>query len=171
MTETALAVIPETDLTILPHYNAKNIDMKLAYHLYFNEKLSLIEVGKQLNVSGQTILYRFKKLGIKARNKTEWQTGRKRPYLSKEKNPNWKGGKSLTRYGYIKVDANTLEHRVIVQKILGRPLTSKEVIHHIDGNRSNNDPSNLLICSQSEHINIHRKKGDICRKKQHCGTN
>lgn len=33
-------------------------------------------------------------------------------------------------------------------------------IHHIDGNRSNNDPSNLIALSIQEHYNIHLKQGD-----------
>jgi len=33
-------------------------------------------------------------------------------------------------------------------------------IHHIDGNRNNNDPSNLLALSIQEHYNIHHARGD-----------
>lgn len=33
-------------------------------------------------------------------------------------------------------------------------------IHHIDGNRDNNDPSNLLLCSPREHYEIHLSQGD-----------
>jgi hypothetical protein len=34
-------------------------------------------------------------------------------------------------------------------------------IHHIDGNRSNNDLSNLKLVSIEEHLEIHRSQGDI----------
>ena len=40
---------------------------------------------------------------------------------------------------------------------LGRKLLSSEIVHHIDGNKLNNDPSNLTIVSRSKHIKIHRK--------------
>lgn len=33
-------------------------------------------------------------------------------------------------------------------------------IHHIDGNRSNNNPNNLLAVTISEHLEIHRKQRD-----------
>jgi hypothetical protein len=33
-------------------------------------------------------------------------------------------------------------------------------IHHIDGNRKNNDPSNLVAVSIIEHYNIHKKQHD-----------
>ncbi len=34
-------------------------------------------------------------------------------------------------------------------------------IHHIDGNRANNDPSNLLCVSIREHYDIHFSQGDL----------
>lgn len=33
-------------------------------------------------------------------------------------------------------------------------------IHHIDGNHTNNDPSNLVALSIQEHYNVHKKQGD-----------
>lgn len=38
-----------------------------------------------------------------------------------------------------------LEHRWVMAKTLGRPLKSYEMVDHMDGNRTNNDPSNLRI--------------------------
>ena len=50
----------------------------------------------------------------------------------------------------------------IVEKNIGRKLGSKEVVHHIDGNRKNNNIENLYLCkNQSEHILIHIEKDDI----------
>lgn len=33
-------------------------------------------------------------------------------------------------------------------------------IHHIDGNRDNNDPSNLIAVTKQEHYDIHYRQGD-----------
>ena len=53
-------------------------------------------------------------------------------------------------------------HRVVAEEKLGRPLKKGEVVHHIDGNKRNNDPSNLMVMTQSEHCRIHfsKKGGD-----------
>lgn len=37
-------------------------------------------------------------------------------------------------------------------------------IHHIDQNRSNNNPSNLIHLCPSHHALIHRKKAHICKE-------
>jgi hypothetical protein len=53
-------------------------------------------------------------------------------------------------------------HRIVAEEILGRPLKAGEVVHHIDGNKRNNDPSNLMVLTQSEHCKLHfSKKGVI----------
>lgn len=38
---------------------------------------------------------------------------------------------------------------------LGRALRSDEVVHHIDGDNTNNNPSNLKLMTQSEHAKLH----------------
>lgn len=38
------------------------------------------------------------------------------------------------------------EHRLVAEKALGKPLPAGVVVHHIDEDRTNNSPSNLVIC-------------------------
>jgi hypothetical protein len=52
-----------------------------------------------------------------------------------------------------------LEHRAVMEKILDRKLTEKEVVHHKDGNKSNNSPENLeLYASNGDHLREHLLK-------------
>lgn len=57
-------------------------------------------------------------------------------------------------------------HRIVAEQMLGRPLKKGEIVHHIDGNKRNNDKSNLKVMTQSEHCRLHFTKGGIksCQK-------
>ena len=51
-------------------------------------------------------------------------------------------------------------HRVVAEKILGRPLRRGEVVHHIDGDKRNNAEGNLQIFeSQAAHAKWHAEHG------------
>lgn len=84
-----------------------------------------------------------------------------------EGNPSFTGGRVVMNNGYINIlnpshphaDARgyMLEHRLVVEERIGRILGRKEIVHHIDGNPSNNESSNLqLFASQAEHLAKHR---------------
>lgn len=46
-------------------------------------------------------------------------------------------------------------HRYIMECYLGRKLTKDEIVHHKDGNKLNNNISNLELLSRAEHIKKH----------------
>jgi hypothetical protein len=48
------------------------------------------------------------------------------------------------------------EHRAVAEQKLGRPLKRGEIVHHIDGDYLNNDPDNLAVMTQADHIRIHK---------------
>jgi len=67
----------------------------------------------------------------------------------------------VSRSGYRKFKgSNKPVHRWVAEKKIGRELKPMEVVHHKDRNKLNNSPSNLrVLCSQSEHYNLHKKAG------------
>lgn len=47
------------------------------------------------------------------------------------------------------------EHRLVMEKKIGRYLRDDEVVHHIDENTLNNDITNLTIFTVKEHCRLH----------------
>lgn len=47
------------------------------------------------------------------------------------------------------------EHRRVAEQMVGRPLQSDEIVHHIDHNKRNNAPENLKVLTRREHILEH----------------
>jgi hypothetical protein len=78
-----------------------------------------------------------------------------------EKAHNWNGGRSHTMQGYVTILINgkqRLEHRVVMEKIIGRPLKRSEDVHHLDGDKTNNNPKNLKLMLRAKHTKLHWKK-------------
>lgn len=80
---------------------------------------------------------------------------------------NYKGGKRktgqngryyeiLTReHPFANKDGYVMEHRLVVEKSIGRYLTKYEIVHHLDGNGHNNGISNLQLTTKKEHFRNH----------------
>lgn len=102
-----------------------------------------------------------KRIGKPAHNK-----GKKYPNLSKENSSCWKGGQYKSFDGYTMIHVKSghsncgwnsykKRHRVVIEENIGRKLSKEDVVHHIDGNKQNDDLENLYLTNSSGHKDAH----------------
>ena len=57
--------------------------------------------------------------------------------------------------GYMKIHRNTKYHRHVIAESIGRILLPDELIHHVNGDKTDNRIENLKIMTRSEHMKLH----------------
>jgi hypothetical protein len=85
-----------------------------------------------------------------------------------ERNPKWRGGKTIASNGYVLIRVGidhhladvrgyAYEHRIVAEKKIGRRLLPAEEIHHINGVKTDNSPENLEVTEdRANHFVFHR---------------
>lgn len=56
-------------------------------------------------------------------------------------------------------------YRVVTENVLGRPLRSTELIHHLNGDPTDDRPENLEVIDRASHINEHRHELIVARRR------
>lgn len=114
-----------------------------------------------------------------------WSKGRVMPEEEKlshgskgNKNGRWKNGR-INAHGYILVHApdhphagvkgKVYEHRLVMEKFLGRYLNPDEVVHHKNGIKTDNRIENLEVLSHKEHATKHAREKYEYKYCLHCG--
>ena len=97
-----------------------------------------------------------------------------------ELSPAWKGGRSRNGGGYIlirimghpgatKRGHYVLEHRYIMEQLLGRYLENTEIVDHINGIKDDNRIENLrLFKCQKDHMREEAKRGKLDKDEAWC---
>ena len=80
------------------------------------------------------------------------------------------GSKWVDTSGYIRVKVVAgkgnwkLEHVMVIERVIGRPLRRGEIVHHINGDRQDNRAENLYLCRDHSHHNeVHRSEAAALR--------
>lgn len=87
----------------------------------------------------------------------------------RERNNNWRGGRSIASNGYVLIRVGTehhladvrgyaYEHRVVAEALMGRRLRAGEQVHHIDGNKQNNSPANVEVTTSRAHHGVRHRR-------------
>jgi hypothetical protein len=136
---------------------------------YRNRDLVLSMVGKDNSLSEIARTVGTNKRHVRTFLKREGVSGHFPTTRPGERNPKWRCGRVIDEDGYVliynpdhphvrKHVPYVLEHRLVMEKVVGRLLNPKEVVHHKDGNKLNNSPQNLqLFGSNGKHLECELK--------------
>jgi hypothetical protein len=82
-------------------------------------------------------------------------------------NSQWKGGRVINFQGYVliykplhprAVKGYVLEHTLVLEEVLGRPILPTETGHHINGDKTDNSPGNLILfATKAMHTAFHQR--------------
>jgi hypothetical protein len=107
-----------------------------------------------------------KNIGLASKGRTPWNKGKKVKECG-PLHPRWTGGRRKHSAGYVEAYAPghpssvrnfVLEHRLIMEKQIGRYLHTWEIVHHVNGIKTDNRIENLELTNRVEHARLHKEQ-------------
>lgn len=136
-------------------YVNRDLVLKMA-----NENFSLNEIARQIKTNSRHVRAFLDREGVQREYPNNY---------GRERSPAWKGGRSISR-GYVRIlipehpnaqNGYVLEHRLVMEKMIGRYLLPNEVVHHINGVKDDNRPENLQLFSENKEHLRHELSGRV----------
>lgn len=107
----------------------------------------LVPLAQRLGRRYSEVSFRAKKLGLSFKSAKVRQTHHRGRPLASSQN----------------VGHHRYEHQVIAERMIGRKLFRNETVHHINCDKNDNRPENLIVCDRGKHRRLHLQLEEIAR--------
>ncbi len=136
--------------------------------LYLKQQLPIVFISAQLDISDHIIrqLLQDYNIPIRSRNEVQKLSAPKRLFDKNGHGRNWRGGKTRNSQGYIlrhapnhlrrNLGGYVYEHILVWEETYGKPLPKGYAVHHLNGVKGDNRPTNLVAMKRGEHIGLAR---------------
>jgi len=136
-------------------FSTKGLKTFLGKH-HTNETKKILreqKLGKKLSSEHRAKVIKTLQYGQKGKNNPMWKGGfsLKKADVGKGKRKQWYRIIKVSNHPFASKNGYILEHRLVMEKKLGRYLKKNEFVHHINGNKRDNRPENLQLMQTQRH--------------------